>query len=289
MRRDVAAILLILLGGAVMRISLTGAFINYVKPGMKPYLIASAAVLIVLGVLAFIDSLRDKRDVHEHGDDPGDWHGAGTRPAGAGGAEGRAGGEALEGGRSSQSADPMTQTGAIVTDDAILDDGHGHGRMRSPWLLLLPVAAIFLVAPGPLGAYTASREGASVSQPRTGSEVTPLPPGDPVPLRLDEYAVRAVWDNGRTLEGRTVEMVGFATPAEDGSWLLTRLGLACCAADALATKVKPVGDIPDVPANTWVSITGRYVPGGGTGTSDAVPWLQVDTMIRIPQPEDPYL
>lgn len=247
MRRDVAAVLLILLGGAIMRITVTEAYINYVKPGMKPYLIASAAVLLVLGVLAFVDSIRDKREApHAH-----------------------------------------EETGE--GEHEILDDGHGHGRMRSAWLLILPVAAIFLVAPGPLGAYTASREGANVSAPKTGSEVTPLPPGDPVPLRLDEFAVRAVWDNGRTLEGRTVEVVGFATPDPEGGWILTRLGLACCAADALATKVKPIGDVPDLPANTWVSVTGRYTPGGGTGTSDAIPWLQVDSIIRVPQPQDPYL
>lgn len=265
MRRDVAAVLLILLGGAIMRISLTDAYINYVKPGMKPYLIASAAVLLILGVMAFIDSIRDKQDHHGH-DELHD------HPDSA-----------------EATSDPMTETGAIVVEDAILDDGHGHGKMRSAWLLILPVAAIFLVAPGPLGAYTASREGASVSAPKTGSEVTPLPPGDPVPLRLDEFAVRAVWDNGRTLEGRTVEVVGFATPDPEGGWILTRLALACCAADALATKVKPIGDVPDLPANTWVSVTGRYAPGGGTGTSDAIPWLQVDTIIRIPQPQDPYL
>ena len=242
-----AAVLLILLGGAIMRITVTEAYINYVKPGMKPYLIASAAVLLVLGVLAFVDSIRDKREApHAH-----------------------------------------EETGE--GEHEILDDGHGHGRMRSAWLLILPVAAIFLVAPGPLGAYTASREGANVSAPKTGSEVTPLPPGDPVPLRLDEFAVRAVWDNGRTLEGRTVEVVGFATPDPEGGWILTRLGLACCAADALATKVKPIGDVPDLPANTWVSVTGRYTPGGGTGTSDAIPWLQVDSIIRVPQPQDPYL
>ena len=242
-----AAVLLILLGGAIMRITVTEAYINYVKPGMKPYLIASAAVLLVLGVLAFVDSIRNKREApHAH-----------------------------------------EETGE--GEHEILDDGHGHGRMRSAWLLILPVAAIFLVAPGPLGAYTASREGANVSAPKTGSEVTPLPPGDPVPLRLDEFAVRAVWDNGRTLEGRTVEVVGFATPDPEGGWILTRLGLACCAADALATKVKPIGDVPDLPANTWVSVTGRYTPGGGTGTSDAIPWLQVDSIIRVPQPQDPYL
>ena len=245
MRRDVSAVLMVLLGGAILRLSVTDAYVNYVKPAMKPYLVASAGVLLLLGVMAFIDAVRDT------------------------------------GGKPESHRDP--------TDGVGNGHSHGRGRMRSAWLLVLPVAAIFLVAPGPLGAYTAAREGASVSAPRTGSEVAPLPPGDPVPLRLDEFAVRAVWDNGRTLTGRTVEVVGFVTPDPVGGWALTRLALACCAADALATKVKPVGEVPDLPANTWVAVTGRYVPGGGTGTPDAVPWLQVDTIIRVPQPEDPYL
>lgn len=239
MRRDVAAILLILLGGAVLRITLDGAFINYVKPGMRPYLLASSLVLLILGVLAFVDAIRnrtDNRAQHDHG------------------------------------------------------DGHHHERMGTAWLLLLPVAAIFLVAPGPLGAYTAEREGATVTAPKTSSTIEELPPGDPVALSLQEYAVRAVWDNGRTLEGRDVELIGFVTPdAQDGGWVLTRLTLACCAADALAIKVRPVGEVPELPANTWVALTGRYVPGGGTGSSDAVPWIELDRLIQVPQPTDPYL
>jgi len=44
MRRDISAILLILLGGAVLRITLDGAFINYVKAGMKPFLLVSSVM-----------------------------------------------------------------------------------------------------------------------------------------------------------------------------------------------------------------------------------------------------
>jgi len=175
--------------------------------------------------------------------------------------------------------------GRVAVDHA--DDGHGHG-MGVSWLLLLPVAAIFLVAPGPLGAYTAQREGSTVTQPKTSDTIGALPAGDPVPLSLQEYAVRAVWDDGRTLTGRTVELIGFVTPTDD-SWVLTRLALACCAADAVAVKVQPVGDVPELPANAWVAVTGRYVEGGGTGSSDAVPWLDVQTIIRVPPPADPYL
>lgn len=240
MRRDVAAILLILLGGAVLRITVDGAYINYVKPGMKNYLLISSLVLLALGVLAFIDAIRGR---------------------------------------------PAKGQGAVVDDHP-----HDHERMGTAWLLLLPVAAIFLIAPGPLGAYTAEREGATVTEPKTSATIDQLPPGDPVAVSLEEYAVRAVWDNGRTLEGRTVELIGFVTPDEEqGGWVLTRLALACCAADALAVKVRPVGDVPELPANTWVALTGRYVPGGGTGSSDAIPWLEMERLIQVPQPADPYL
>ncbi|MDQ1250122.1 MAG: hypothetical protein QG597_4501 [Actinomycetota bacterium] len=245
MKREVQGILLILVGGAIARIVLSGSYINYVKAGMKPYLLASAVVLVGLGVMALIDALRG------HGDDG-----------------------------------PDDGFHAAAEHEAVLT--HEHGTMRTAWLLLLPVAAIFLIAPGPLGAYTAAREAASVQAPREGELMPPLPPGDPVPLDLDSYAIRAVWDDGRTLVDRRVELIGFVTPTADG-WQLTRLSLACCAADTVPTKVQPVGEVPPYPANTWVAVTGTYAPGGGTDSPAAVPWVTVDTVIPIPAPADPYL
>ena len=240
-------VLLILVGGAVLRIVASGSYINYVKAGMKPYLLASAAVLVVLGVMALIDSVRGH---HE--------------PAEAQGHEFH----------------------ASAGHEAVLT--HDHGSMRTAWLLLLPVAAIFLIAPGPLGAYTAAREAASVQAPREGELMPPLPPGDPVPVPLDSFATRAVWDDGRTLVDRRVDLIGFVTPTDDG-WQLTRLSLACCAADTVPTKVQPVGEVPDYPANTWVAVTGTYAPGGGTASASAVPWITVDTVVPIAPPADPYL
>ena len=247
MKREVQGVLLILVGGAVLRIVSSGSYINYVKAGMKPYLLASAAVLVGLGVLALVDALR---------------------------------------GGDEQASVAEPEFHAAAEDDAVLT--HDHGTMRTAWLLLLPVAAIFLIAPGPLGAYTASREAASVQAPREGDLMPPLPPGDPVPVALDSYAIRAVWDEGRTLVDRRVELVGFVTPTDDG-WQLTRLSLACCAADTVPTKVQPVGEVPDYPANTWVAVTGTYAPGGGTGSATAVPWVTVDTVVPIAPPAEPYL
>jgi len=242
MRRDVQAVILILVGGAVLRISIGDTFLNYVKDVMKPWLILSGAILVVLGVLALVDVLRRGRGVEE--ETPHD--------------------------------EPHEH-----------DDGHGHAHgPRAAWLLLLPVLAIFLVAPPALGAYAAARDTTNAVQPRVAA-APPLPPGDPVTVTVSDYVGRAVWDEGRSLDGRNVQMTGFVTPNPEGGWWLSRLALACCAADALASKIQ-VLDAPDLPANTWVTVTGTWVPGGGTKSDTAIPLLQVSDLVEVPQPTNPY-
>lgn len=265
MKREVQGVLLILVGGAIMRICVGGAYLNYVKAGMRPYLIVAAGVLLVLGVMALLDSLRKVGSTETAASDPGHSHDAALN-----------------------SGSEHAALSHLAID--VGDDGHRHGSMRTAWLLLLPVAAIFLVAPPPLGAYSAARQEASVAQPATSSLFEPLPPGDPVPVPLDDYATRAVWGGEKTLVGRNVELVGFVTPTGNGNWVLTRLSLTCCAADAVATKVQPRGDaVTQLPANSWVRVTGSYLPGGGTERADAVPWVQVSSIAQIPQPKNPYL
>ena len=249
MRRDVQAIVLILVGGAILRITIGDTFLNYVQEAMRPWLLLSGGTLVVLGVLALIDVLRKGRaaadeptphdEPHEHAAAHGD------------------------------------------------DDGHGHGPggPRAAWLLLLPVLAIFLIAPPALGAYAAARDVAN-SAPQE-AKAPPLPPGDPAQVTVAGYVGRAVWDDGLTLVDRTVEMTGFVTPDPEGGWWISRMAVACCAADAIASKVK-VLNAPDLPADTWVTITGRWVPGGGTKTDTAIPLIEVETLVEVPQPRNPY-
>lgn len=244
MRRDVQAIVLILVGGAVLRITLGDTFLNYVQEGMRPWLLLSGSVLVVLGVLALIDVIRKGRvaaDEETPHDEPHEH-----------------------------------------------DDGHGHGAggPRAAWLLLLPVLAIFLIAPPALGAYAAARDTTN-SAPAQEAKAPPLPPGDPAQVTVAEYVGRAVWDDGLTLVDRTVEMTGFVTPDPAGGWWISRMAVACCAADAIASKVK-VLNTPDLPADTWVTITGRWVPGGGTKTDTAIPLIEVLTLEEVPQPKNPY-
>lgn len=101
-------------------------------------------------------------------------------------------------------------------DDA--DDGHGHGRAgsRVGWALLAPVLVIFLVAPGPLGAEAASRAGARGAPATTAPPLAPV--ADDGELSLADFTFYAREDGGAAPAGRSVVLVGFASPAPDGGW-----------------------------------------------------------------------
>jgi uncharacterized repeat protein (TIGR03943 family) len=163
---------------------------------------------------------------------------------------------------------------------------HEHQLPKAGWLLVLPVLTIGFVAPPALGSWAASRDPGTVAKPES-SDFAALPPGDPVAMPLSEYGVRAVWDDGRTLAGRTVDLLGFASPRKGGGWYLTRMTLTCCAADALATKVE-VQDAPAPPADTWVHVIGRYEPSGAPNPSLAPPVLRAMAVDPTNEPSNPY-
>jgi len=239
--RDVQGVLLVLLGGAVLRISLTDVHLRYVKPEFAPLLIVGGAVLLALGLVAVLfdrapgpsgDGAGEHEDEQEHGHPPG----AGPRVA---------------------------------------------------WLLLLPVLAIFLVAPPALGSYAAARDSGIVADPGT-SDFPPLPGGDPVETTVLDYATRAVWDEGLSLAGRTVRITGFVSPAADGGWFLTRIALSCCAGDGRAFKIKVVEGPGTPPRDAWVEVTGEYVPTDVPPGDDVIPSIRALEVVTVPPPRNPY-
>jgi uncharacterized repeat protein (TIGR03943 family) len=259
--REVGSVILILVGGAVLRISVTDVFLRYVKPDLRPWLIVSALVLLVLGAWGVFDVVREARDESD---------------AAAGG----------------EGETEHTHTAEEHVEDGPSGHHHapGHVGPRTAWLLVLPVAAIFLVAPPALGAFTAERQGTTVAAPSSGLEdpFPPLPEGVTVEMAVSDYSARAVWDDGRTLAGRSVALTGFVSAAPDGGWYLTRLALSCCAADAYAVKVKVLGVDVRPQDDTWITVTGAWVPGGGTQSPDAIPWLQAASVAETLEPVQPY-
>ncbi|MFF5854553.1 TIGR03943 family putative permease subunit [Streptomyces sp. NPDC012751] len=118
MRRPVQTLLLTLTGAGLLHAALfTDTYLRYVKSGLRPPLIVSGAVLLLLGLAAAIT--RDGR--HSPGPAPG--HGPG------GGGHGQ---------------------------DAGHGHDH-TGTPRIAWLLFLPAASLLFHAPPALGAYTAAR------------------------------------------------------------------------------------------------------------------------------------
>ncbi|MFJ3233853.1 TIGR03943 family putative permease subunit [Streptomyces sp. NPDC086787] len=255
MKRPLQAILLVLGGLGLLRVSLfTDLCLRYVKEGMRPLLIASGAVLLVLGVAeAWASRGSGRDDGHTHHDDGHRHH---------------------EDGHGKDGHD---------------DDGHGHDHSAVPrvaWLLLLPALSLLFYAPPALGAYTAARQA-----PRAVPEQNhfdPLPATSPVPMTLMDFTVRVQRDRTRSLRDRSVLLTGFVTPAgRPGSWYLTRIVLNCCAADAQSVKVEIDGG-PTLSANTWVSVTGRWHPSGTLGTGSAAVALDALTVKRVERPVNSY-
>jgi uncharacterized repeat protein (TIGR03943 family) len=173
--------------------------------------------------------------------------------------------------------------------EAALQSGHGHDHSHGPriaWLLLPPALALLLFAPPALGSYTATRDNPKIVEDYERFE--PLPAHDPAPLSLTEFIARAQQDDKQSLKGRTVLMQGFVTPGKDGTWDLTRLLVACCAADAQSLTVTMHGAKAPA-ADTWVKVTGSWHPRGTLGTSSADLALDVATIERIPEPPVPYI
>ncbi|MFG2029684.1 TIGR03943 family putative permease subunit [Streptomyces sp. NPDC048825] len=250
MRFRTQGVLLLLCGAALLRVSLfSELYLRYVKEGLRPYLVISGVLLLVLAVLGLVRRENGDGGSRDHGDGDGDHRGG---------------------------------------DDGH-EDRHGHDHARSPriaWLLAAPALALLLYPPPALGSYSAEREEAKVAAQGVGT-FPKLPVGDPVELTLNAFASRAQWDSGASMKGRTLRLTGFVTKDDDGAWYVARLFVNCCAADAQPLKVQVRG--AKAPArDTWVTVTGTWHRTGSPGSDEARPVLNATSVDRVDQPSNPY-
>jgi uncharacterized repeat protein (TIGR03943 family) len=251
MRRETQNILLILLGGALLKIAITGDYLRYVKPSQQPWVIGGGAVMVALGVVAMVRDLLAAR-------------------AGAAAAPVEGGGPAC--------------------------DEHHHPA-RSAWLLMVPVLAVFLVAPPALGSDSVTRTQARAPQSSAARDAVAFPPlseDQVVPLAVSDFVARAGWDETGTLDGRTVSLSGFIVQ-DSGSTLLARMVIGCCAADAFPVTVSlasggGVGpaELAELEQDSWIEVTGQVVPGTATRQNRYRPDFTVASLRQIPTPKRPY-
>ena len=65
MRREAQNILLLLVGGALLKITFDGTYLRYVKPTVKPSVIAAGIVMVTLAVIAIVADIRAVRPMIE--------------------------------------------------------------------------------------------------------------------------------------------------------------------------------------------------------------------------------
>ncbi|WP_369192627.1 TIGR03943 family protein [Streptomyces sp. R08] len=260
MRRYGSAVLLLLVGGAVLRISLfSELYLRYVQPALRPYLVISGGLLMLLGSVAAVRGMRQREEEEEPEGEP-------------------------------EEEDPDEDHGHGHGDGHGHGHGHAHGGPRIAWLLTLPALALLLFPPPALGSYSASREEAQRAAQGVGT-FSALPAGNPLDISVAQYSSRAIYDTGHSLKGRTLRMTGFVTHGSHGTWYVTRLLVTCCAADATISKVEIRGEEVDGAPQTdsWVTVTGVWLPKGKLGTDGAwPPVLKATTVTQVKEPADPY-
>ncbi|MCK8433621.1 TIGR03943 family protein [Streptomyces sp. D2-8] len=260
MRRYGPAVLLALVGAAILRVSLfSELYLRYVQAALRPYLVVSGVALVLLGAAVAVVTRRaadHETADHEH--------------------------EQKQEGEDEQEDEHEDRD-----DGGHAGHSHGPAGPRVAWFLTLPALALLLFPPPALGSYSAEREAAQRANRGIGT-FPALPDGDPVDLALGEFGSRAVYDSGRSLKGRTVRLTGFVTRDDDGTWYVTRLLVSCCAADASAAKAEVRG-AQAPPVDTWVTVTGTWHPEGELGSAAAwPPVLDATSVRRVPQPDNPY-
>nr|WP_246425206.1 TIGR03943 family protein [Streptomonospora nanhaiensis] len=255
-----------MLGAAALTSTLfTDLYLNYVQPGFRPFLIAAGAVLLALGALIVAGELRAVLRGEE------------AEPHAAQGGGAHAHGPAHGHGHHDHG-------------------GHAHDRApRVAWLLLLPVVAVFVVAPPALGAYTAESAGAAAPPREVDSDqrfdgLGEADASGTVEMELQDFVSRAWTDESRAMEGRTIRLTGFAVPHPDGEdegWYLARLQMACCAADAIVNRVL-ITDEPAPPTDTWWEVEGTWQAPEGDLQSVRDHRFTVEQMTEVTNPPDPY-
>ncbi|MDP3893241.1 TIGR03943 family protein [Nocardioides sp.] len=253
MTRPTQGILLAFLGAVLLRLAFTDAYLRYVTDWMKWPIIASGVILMLLAIGPILSDRAPASD-DEHGGAHDDEH------------------------------------DAVVHDpEALGADAHGHGHGGVPrvtWLLLLPGLVTFLISPPALGSYLAERRADESVTAQAPAVMADLPDGDVVPLELQEFLWRA-HDASETIAGRSVQLTGFVSYDRDDNWYVTRLAIGCCAADAMAYRVRVDGP-GRPPRDQWVQITGTYVDGSAATGRRATPTIAAADVTPIAEPEQTY-
>jgi uncharacterized repeat protein (TIGR03943 family) len=248
LRREVQAILLVLLGTALLRISLfSDSYLRYVRAALGPYLVASGGVLVLLGVASAVATVRALRadperthpEAHDHGHDHGHGHG-GPRIA-------------------------WLLTLPVLAIVLVAPPALGsYTAQRSESTTVKPAGTQPTFPPLPAGDPLTMTLGSfdvravwDTAAPLRGRRV-----------KLTGF-VTAGKEGGWYLTRLTISCC-----AADA--LASKVEIRGAAAD------------PVPPSGSWVEVVGTWLPDGKEAEPDTIPLLTAAQVTRIPEPKDPY-
>jgi uncharacterized repeat protein (TIGR03943 family) len=255
------------LGALAVWIGSTDAIFRFLRPSMRPWLVAAGLVLVGLAVMAGWETWRSDTDTDTDTGTGTDGH-------------------------------TDTHTGTGTDTDS---DGHHRGPSRIGWLLLAPIVVAVLLDPSALGAAAVDRAGPVNRGVATRFDLdeylgTARLSGATPSLTLRRF-VSAADDpaNEARLAATPVKLQGFVSGQPGpGEIALSRLVVGCCAADALPVTVEVRG-VEGAPLadDTWLEVEGRLDPeatgaaraAGGPG---APPVVQATAVRPIDAPREPY-
>ncbi|MFF5477292.1 TIGR03943 family putative permease subunit [Streptomyces sp. NPDC012935] len=289
MNRQAQSAVLFLLGASLLHAATTDLYLRYVKQGLRPLVLVAGAVLIATAVATVWYERQRARRQKQHAADQGDGPESSENQDSHGSPESPENQDSHESPGSTENQDGHGSPEANGNHESHEPhEGHSHREPRISWLLVLPLLALILVAPPALGSYSATRTGTALQEPLA---YPALPAADPLSLSLVDYAGRAVYDHGRTLRHRQVQLTGFLALDRDGTPYLVRMALNCCAADAQPVKVALTGEVPPVlQPDTWLRVTGTYVPRRAEDPVNGgpIPFIEVTAAKPVAAPTDPY-
>ena len=170
-------------------------------------------------------------------------------------------------------------------------DDHIHAALSWPLLLIVAVPLLLgtLIPSRPLGSAAVDGNISLSAASVTGATTFTT---DPAKWNvLDWLRAFNQTDDINSFNGKEANVVGFVYkeptfPA--GKLMVARFTVSCCVADAAAIGL-PVewAGAADLPADTWVQVTGTFQVG--TFRDDTVPILQASSVEVVTQPAHPYL
>lgn len=311
MNKEAQSVVVMLLGGLLVGITVSGRFTSYVRPGFGPLLLAAGIILVIVGILSLVavilGEVRRARTADQR------------TMVGAATATGQLG-DARSSARSDHDGGGAQHPGGA--DEQELDaHGHSHGNSRAPWLILAPILILLVVSPTALGADAVSRNagaqglaglapappaktlyegykpndgsGSADSVSSTGRRTLPfdpLPQGNDPVIELKDLVMRALYDGTNSVSNTPVTVVGFITPTGDSyasGYTIARLAISCCAADANPVRIHVNATAP-YPVNAWIAVVVTADAGTATAANNYVPTVRVHSIQQVQQPSDPY-